>query len=92
MKFEYIELIDFLNEDDKIRLKDYEYIDNSNKNKLHCGDSIKFMYISNYRLVDGGILIGFNDFPILRLLRYENCRQKFYNLNFDGIYLCQKII
>lgn len=90
MKFEYIELIDFLNEDDQVRLKDYEYIDNSNWNKLHRGDNIKFMYLNNYKLVDGGILIGFDDFPVLRLLKYENGRQKFYNLNFDGIYLFQK--
>jgi len=92
MKFEYIELIDFLNEDDQVRLKDYEYIDNSNRNKLHRGDNIKFMYLNNYKLVDGGILIGFDDFPVLRLLKYENGRQKFYNLNFDGIYLFQKRI
>jgi hypothetical protein len=48
------------------------------------------MYLNNYKLVDGGILIGFDDFPVLRLLKYENGRQKFYNLNFDGIYLFQK--
>lgn len=90
MKLEYIELIDFLNEDDQVRLKDYEYIDNSNQNKLHRSDNIKFMYLNNYKLVDGGILIGFDDFPVLRLLKYENGRQKFYNLNFDGIYLFQK--
>ena len=90
MKLEYIELIDFLNEDDQVRLKDYEYIDNSNRNKLHRSDNIKFMYLNNYKLVDGGILIGFDDFPVLRLLKYENGRQKFYNLNFDGIYLFQK--
>jgi len=82
MKLEQI--MDFLNEDDQKSLEDYEFI--TTQQQLHVGDYIKYLTKSNYKFYNWGILIGIDEFPVLRVMN----RGVFYRIDFNRIYLFTK--
>jgi hypothetical protein len=78
------QIMDFLNEDDQKSLEDYEFI--TTQQQLHVGDYIKYLTKSNYKFHNSGILIGVDEFPVLRVMN----RGVFYRIDFDRIYLFTK--
>ena len=82
------EVMDFLNEDEQKLLEDYEYIEM--REQLHVGDYIKYLTKSNYKFNNWGILIGIEDFPVLRVLNNYNGKRIFYTIDFNRIYLFEK--
>ena len=82
------EIMDFLNEDEQKSLEDYEYVER--QEQLHVGDYIKYLTKSNYKFNNWGILIGIEDFPVLRVLNNHNGKRIFYNIDFNRIYLFEK--
>ena len=82
------EVMDFLNEDEQKSLDDYEYIER--RDQLHVGDYIRFLTKSNYKFNNWGILIGIDDFPVLRVLNNHNGKRIIYNIDFNRIYLFEK--
>ena len=80
------QIMDFLNEDDQKSLEDYEYI--TTQQQLIVGDYIKYLTKSNYKFYNWGILIGVDEFPVLRVMN----RGVFYRIDFDKIYLFTKRI
>ena len=82
------QIMDFLNEDEQKSLEDYEYIER--QEQLHVGDYIKYLSKSNYKFNIWGILIGIEDFPVLRVLNNHNGNRIFYRIDFNSIYLFEK--
>ena len=80
--------MDFLNEDEQKSLEDYEYVER--QEQLHVGDYIKYLTKSNYKFNNWGILIGIEDFPVLRVLNNHNGKRIFYNIDFNRVYLFEK--
>ena len=80
------QIMDFLNEDEQKSLENYEYI--TTHAQLHVGDYIKYLTKSNYKFYNWGILIGVDEFPVLRVMN----RGVFYRIDFDKIYLFTKRI
>ncbi len=78
------QIMDFLNEDEQKSLENYEYI--TTHTQLHVGDYIKYLTKSNYKFYNWGILIGIDEFPVLRVMN----RGVFYRIDFDKIYLFTK--
>jgi hypothetical protein len=82
------QIMDFLNEDEQKSLEDYEYI--TTHEQLHVGDYIKYLTKSNYKFYIWGILIGIEDFPVLRVLNNHNGKRIFYKIDFNQVYLFEK--
>jgi hypothetical protein len=78
------QIMDFLNEDDQKSLEDYEFI--TTQQQLHVGDYIKYLTKSNYKFHNWGILIGVDEFPVLRVMN----QGVFYRIDFNRIYLFTK--
>lgn len=82
------EVMDFLNEDEQKLLEDYEYIER--REQLHVGDYIRYLTKSNFKFNNWGILIGIEDYPVLRVLNNYNGKRIFYNIDLNKIYLFEK--
>jgi len=64
-----MDLEDFLNDAQKKSVSTYTIIpeDKLIKKKMYKGDYIKFMYKYNYQFMEGGIIIGLDNYPVIRL-------------------------
>ncbi len=81
-------LLDFLNPAQQRSLEGYSLLEN--RKEIKKGDYVKFMLKENYKLMDGGIVIDMDEWPVLRLKSYEKSFNNFYKVDASRVYLFWK--
>lgn len=84
-------LEDFLTDSQKKSVSTYTIIQPEKllEKQMYKGDYIKFMYTYNYQFMEGGIIIGLDNYPVVRLKSYAT-PPTFYTIDLSKVFVWYK--